>query len=127
MQPSVVDFSLEGALNALRSRQCWPSGDAVNNFTIDCAASVRQGSADDPECYQGAKTEVYELVTNLLAFMGTPEFLDDDDSDNVGESMDIISFALPYGFVGFNPDHIAPDVLSSSSSSALRANDGRIL
>ena len=53
------------------------------------------------------------MVTNLLATMGALEFLDDDDSDNVGGSMDIISFALPYVFVGFNPDHIAPEVLSS--------------
>ena len=58
--------------------------------------------------------------------MGAPAFLDDDDGDDVGGSMDIISFASPYGFVGFNPDCITPDVLSSSSS-ALRANDGRIL
>ena len=40
--------------------------------------------------------------------------------------MYIISFATPYGFVGFNPDRIAPDVLSSSSS-ALGAHDGRIV
>ena len=62
---------------------------------------------------------------NLLATTGAPAFLDDDGGDNVGGSMEIISFALPYGFVRFNPDHIAPDVLSSSST--LRANDGRIL
>ena len=37
-----------------------------------------------------------------------------DNGDDVGGSMGIISFATPYGFVGFNPDHIAPDVLSSS-------------
>ena len=49
-----------------------------------------------------------------------------DDGDNVGGSMGIISFATPYGFVGFNPDHIAPDVLLSSSS-ALGAYDGRIV
>ena len=41
-------------------------------------------------------------------------FLDNDNGDDVGGSMDIILVALPYGFVGFNPDHIAPDVLSSS-------------
>jgi hypothetical protein len=35
-----------------------------------------------------------------------PAFLDNDNGDNVGGSMDIISFALPYGFVRFNPDHI---------------------
>ncbi len=40
--------------------------------------------------------------------------------------MNIISFATPYGFVGFNPDHIAPDVLSSSSS-ALGACDRLIV
>ena len=54
------------------------------------------------------------MVTNLLVTTGAPAFLEDDDGDDVGGSMDIISVALPYGFVGFNPDHIAPDVLSSS-------------
>ena len=92
---------------------------------IDGAASVRQGRADDPECYQGAKTEVYELVANLLATTGAPAFLYDDDGDNVVGSMDFISFASPYGFVGVNPDRTAPDVLSSSSS-VLRADDGHI-
>ncbi len=124
MQQSIVGFSLEGASNALRSRQRWPGGDAVNNFTIDGAASVRRGGADDPECYQGAKTSVYELVTNLLATTGALAF--HDNGDNVGGSMGIISFATPYGFVGFNPDRISPDVLSSSSS-ALGAYDGCIV
>ena len=64
------------------------------------------------------------MVTNLLATTGALAF--HDDGDDVGGSMDIISFATPYGFVGFNPDHIAPDVLSSSSS-ALGAYDGRIV
>ena len=40
----------------------------------------------------------------------------DDDGDDVGGGMYIISFATPYGFVGFDPDRISPDVLSSSSS-----------
>ena len=66
------------------------------------------------------------MVTNMLAMTGAPEFLEDDNGDDVGGSMDIISFATPYGFVGFNPDCIAPDVLSSSSS-AIRANDGHIV
>ena len=126
MQPSIIGFSLEGASNAVWSRQHWPGGDAVNDFTIDGAASVRRGSADDPECYQGAKTDLYELVANLLATTGAPAFLDNDDGDNVGGSMDIISFATSYGFVRFNPDRIAPDVLSSSSS-ALGAYDGHIV
>ena len=34
MQPSVEDFSLEGASNALRSRQRRPGGDAANDFTM---------------------------------------------------------------------------------------------
>ena len=66
------------------------------------------------------------MVTSLLATTGAPAFLDDDDGDDVGESMDILSFASPCGFVGFNPDRIAPDVLSTSSS-ALGAHDGRIV
>jgi hypothetical protein len=77
MQPSVADFSLEGASNALRSRQRRPGGDAANDFTIDGTANLRRGSADDPERFQAAKTEVYELVTNLLATTGAPAFLDD--------------------------------------------------
>jgi hypothetical protein len=126
MQPSVADFSLEGASNALRSRQRRPGGDAANDFTIDGTANLRRGSADDPERFQAAKTEVYELVTNLLATTGAPAFLDDDEDDDVGGMTDINSFASPYGFVGFNPDRIPPDVLSSSSS-ALRADGGRVL
>ena len=49
--------------------------------------------------YKISKTEVYELVTNLLATTGAPAFLDNDDGDDVGGSMDIILFATPYGFV----------------------------
>jgi hypothetical protein len=64
---------------------------------------------------------VYELVTNLLATTGAPVY--DDDGNDVGGGMYIISFATPYGFVGFDPDRIPPDVLSSSSS-ALGAHDG---
>lgn len=124
MQPSVADFSLEGASNALRSRQRRPDGDAVNDFTIDGTANLSRGSADDPERFQGAKTEVYELVTNLLATTGAPAFVDEDD--DAGGSAGVNSFASPYGFVGFNPDRIPPDVLLSSSS-ALRADDGRVL
>jgi len=71
--------------------------------------------------YKISKTEVYELVMNLLATTGALAF--HDNGDNVGGSMDIISFATPYGFVGFDPDRIPPDVLSSSSS-ALGAHDG---
>ena len=65
------------------------------------------------------------MVTSLLATTGAPAFLDNDDGDDVVGSMDFISFASPYGFVGVNPDRIAPDGLSSSSS-VLRADDGRI-
>jgi hypothetical protein len=54
---------------------------------------------------------VYELVTNLLETTGAPAY--DDDGDDVGGGMYIISFATPYGFVGFNHDCISPDVLSS--------------
>jgi hypothetical protein len=61
--------------------------------------------------------EVYEVVANLLASTGAPAFLDNDVGDDVGGSMDIILFATPYGFDGFNPDRTAPDVLSSLSSS----------
>jgi hypothetical protein len=64
---------------------------------------------------------VYELVTNLLETRGAQAY--DDDCDDVGGGMYIISFATPYGFVGLNHDRISPDVLSSSSS-ALGAHDG---
>ena len=58
------------ASNALRSWRRWPGGYAVDHFVVDGVASVRRGRADDPECYQCAKTEVYELVTNALATTG---------------------------------------------------------
>ncbi len=61
------------------------------------------------------------MVTNLLETTGAPAY--NDDCDDVSGGMYIISFATPYGFVGFNPDRISPDVLSSSSS-ALGAHDG---
>ena len=41
-------------------------------------------------------------------------FLDDDEGDDVEGSADVNSFASPYGFVGFNPDCVPPDVLLSS-------------
>ena len=52
---------------------------------------------------------------------GAPAY--DDNGDDVGGGMYFISFVTPYGFVGFNPDRISPDVLSSSSS-ALGDHDG---
>ncbi len=64
---------------------------------------------------------MYELVKNLLETTGAPAY--DDDGDDVGGGMYIVSFGTPYGFVGFDPDCISPDVLSSLSS-ALGARDG---
>lgn len=132
-QPSVADFSLEGASNAIRSRQRRPGGDATADFTLDGAPSPRRGGrlADNPEKFEKFKREVYELVKNLLATTGAPAFLDDDDDDDEDDdhnanTEDRNSFTSPYGFVGFNPDRISPDVLSASSA-ILRAYDGRVL
>jgi hypothetical protein len=59
MQPSIIGFSLEGASNALCPRQRWPGGDAVNDFTIDGSASVR-----DPIAF-GNALEILWTLQNM--------------------------------------------------------------
>ena len=75
-----------------------------------------------------AKESLRKLVRNLLATTGAPAFQDDYDDDDADDGVTSSSnpFASPYGFTGFDPSRIPPDVLSESSST-LRVDGGRPL
>jgi len=74
---------------------------------------------------EGAQEVLRQVVRELLATTGAPAFQDDDDADDDDE-MKTMAFSSPYGFTGFQPERIPPDVLSRSSA-ALRANNGIVL
>ena len=147
-QPGVAtDFSLDAASQYRRKRGTtnddnWTTGE--QDAAVGGARRRGGGGTGDAragmESAEWAKREISELLRNLLATTGAPAFQDiyDDDNDDddeggvagvAGVARNIFrsnSFASPYGFVGFDPDRVPPDVLSGSSS-ALRACDGRAL
>ena len=134
-QPSAADFSLDGASQYDRSRKGTTIDDTPLTGEQESAGPRRRrgaggGAGADDAIVERAKREVSELLGNLLATTGAPAFQDDYDDDDDGGSIGggggPNSFASPYGFVGFDPDRVPPDVLSASSP-ALRAGDGRAL
>jgi hypothetical protein len=134
-QPSVADFSLDGASQYDRSRKGTTIDDTPLTGEQESAGPRRRGGAGggagaDDAVVERARGEVSELLGNLLATTGAPAFQDDYDDDGDGDGGGggggSNSFASPYGFVGFDPDRVPPDVLSASSP-ALRAGDGRAL
>ena len=76
----------------------------------------------DASQIEKAKESITELVRNLLATTGAPAFQDDyeDGDDTINE------FSAPYGFVGFDPKRIPPNLLSESSL-VLRTANGQAL
>ena len=139
-QPSVADFSLDGASQYDRSRKGTTIDDTPLTGEQESAGPRRRGGAGggagaDDAVVERAKGELSELLGNLLATTGAPAFQDDYDDDDDGDGDGdggggggggSNSFASPYGFVGFDPDRVPPDVLSASSP-ALRAGGGRAL
>ena len=76
----------------------------------------------DASQLEKAKESITELVRNLLATTGAPAFQDDyEDGDDTPNE-----FSAPYGFVGFDPERIPPNLLSESSF-VLRTDNGRAL
>ncbi|KAL3778318.1 hypothetical protein ACHAW5_008871 [Stephanodiscus triporus] len=148
--PAVADLSLDGASRYRRRRttRAGKTNDDVHlTMEQDAAAGPRRrrgggsssGAADDDDGggrLEGARRTVYELLGNLLATTGAPAFQDDHDDDvdvrgGGGGAAAVAAtssnaFESPYGFVGFDPDRVHPDVLSGSSA-ALRAGNGRAL
>jgi hypothetical protein len=78
----------------------------------------------DANVAQKATEEIREVVRSLLATTGAPAFQDDYEEGD--DKVAPYSFSSPYGFTGFEPDRIPPETLSSSSS-ALRVQNGAIL
>lgn len=88
----------------------------------DTSGSKRKKA--DASQIENAKEYIRELIRNLLATTGSPAF--DDYDEELESSSSTNSFSSPYGFTGFQPERIPPDVLSKSSV-ALRADNGKAL
>jgi hypothetical protein len=135
-QPSVADFLLDGASQYDQRRKGTAINDTLLRGEQESAGPRRHGASRaraDNVVVKQAKREVSKLLGNLLATTGAPAFQDDyedvNDDSKIGGGRGggrTNLFALPYGYVGFDPDRILPDVLSASSP-ALRAGDGRAL
>ena len=98
-----------------------PEDSLVGGPFGDTSGSRRKKT--DESQLEKAKENLRELVGNLLATTGAPAFQDDYEEDNVSESN---SFETPYGFVGFQPERIPPNLLVESSY-ALRMQNGKAL
>ncbi|KAL9188791.1 hypothetical protein ACHAXT_007169 [Thalassiosira profunda] len=121
-QTPMSDMSMENARYQQRAiRDDQPEESLIGGPFGDTSGSRRK-KADEGQVEQ-AKEDVREVVRNLLATTGAPAFQDDYEE---GDEMSEGSFASPYGFVGFQPERIPPDLLSQSSGT-LRAGNGRAL
>lgn len=85
----------------------------------DMSGSKRK--KEDDEQLTNAKEKLRQLVGDLLATTGAPAFQDDYDEESEDERGDN-SFAVPYGFVGFQPERIPAETLVDSSHALLMQN-----
>ena len=123
--PMADNMSMDSARfqqKSLRADQ--PEESLIGGPFGDTSGSKRKKA--DASQIENAKEYLRELVRNLLATTGAPAFQDDYDEEVEGGSSGTNSFSSPYGFTGFQPERIPPDVLSKSSA-ALRVNNGKAL
>jgi len=119
-QTPMSDMSMDNAQYQQRSiRADQPEESLVGGPFGDTSGSKRKRK--DEEQIEKAKEDIREIVRNLLATTGAPAFQDEYE-----EGDETNSFSSPYGFTGFNPERIPPDLLSKSSA-VLRVDNGRAL
>jgi hypothetical protein len=122
--PMVDNMSMDSARFQQKSlRADEPEKSLIGGPFGDTSGSKRKKA--DASQIENAKEYIRELVRNLLATTGAPAFQDDYDEESESSSS-TNSFSSPYGFTGFQPERIPPDVLSKSSA-ALRADNGKAL
>ena len=124
--PMADNMSMDSARFQQKSlRDDQPEESLIGGPFGDTSGSKRKKA--DASQIENAKEYIRELVRNLLATTGAPAFQDDYDEEvESSTSRSTNSFSSPYGFTGFQPERIPPDVLSKSSA-ALRVNNGKAL
>lgn len=116
------DMSMENARYQERSvKDNHPEESLVGGPFGDNSGSRRKKA--DANKLEEAKEAVREVLRNLLATTGAPAF---QDSYEEGDELTPNEFSSPYGFTGFQPERISPDLLSRSSA-ALRTDNGGAL
>ena len=119
-QTPMSDMSMDNAQYQQRSiRADQPEESLVGGPFGDTSGSKRKKK--DEEQIEKAKEDIREIVRNLLATTGAPAFQDEYE-----EGDETNSFSSPYGFTGFDPERIPPDLLSKSSA-VLRVDSGSAL
>ena len=120
---SQSDMTMNGSYQQSSNKNAQPEDGLIGGPFGDSGGAKRK-RADAGEIEQ-AKDEIRELVKELLATTGAPafqdDFLDDEDAEGGGNS-----FSSPYGFTGFQPERIPPDLIARSST-ALRIQNGQAL
>eukprot|EP00804_Cyclotella_cryptica_P010873 CCRYP_008796-RB/>CCRYP_008796-RB protein AED:0.33 eAED:0.33 QI:434/1/1/1/1/1/3/141/677 len=114
---SMDDIYQKSSLGTNRS----PEDSLIGGPFGDTSGSRRK--KEDESQLEKAKENLRELVGNLLATTGAPAFQEDYEEENGSESN---PFETPYGFVGFQPERIPPNLLVESSY-ALRMQNGKAL
>ncbi len=122
--PMADNMSMDSArFQQKKLRADQPEESLIGGPFGDTSGSKRKKA--DASQIENAKEYIRELIRNLLATTGAPAFQDDYDEE-FESSSSTNSFSTPYGFTGFQPERIPPDVLSKSSA-ALRADNGKAL
>ncbi|KAL3772713.1 hypothetical protein ACHAWU_004958 [Discostella pseudostelligera] len=124
--PVADNMSMDSARFQQKSlRDDQPEESLIGGPFGDTSGSKRKKA--DASQIENAKEYIREFVRNLLATTGAPAFQDDYDEEvESSTSRSTNSFSSPYGFTGFQPERIPPDVLSKSSA-ALRVSNGKAL
>lgn len=124
-QAPMSDMSMDNARYQQKSiRADQPEESLVGGPFGDTTGSKRKKA--DANQIEDAKKKIRDIASNLLATTGAPAFQDDyEEGDDTTTTM-ANEFTSPYGFTGFEPGRIPPDLLSKSSV-ALRADNGRAL
>ncbi|KAL7543331.1 hypothetical protein ACHAXR_012654 [Thalassiosira sp. AJA248-18] len=124
-QTPMADMSMENARYQQKSLKAdQPEESLIGGPFGDTSGSKRK-KADSQQIEQ-AKDDIREIVRNLLATTGAPAFQDDFEEGDETTTAAANSFSSPYGFTGFEPERIPPDLLTRSSA-PLRADGGKPL
>ena len=122
-QTPMADMSMDNARYQQKYLKADQPEESLIGGPFGDTSGSRRKKADTSQVH-AAKEDIREVVRNLLATTGAPAFQDNYEEGD--ETTTLGSFTSPYGFTGFQPERIPPDLLSRSSAS-LRANNGKAL